>query len=52
MEHPEYAVYVVVVYAVTFGLLGAYLLWLWRGLQAEQQWVRNSRSNPEREGRL
>ena len=40
MEHPEYVTYVVSVYAVTFGLLAAYLLWLWRRLQAEKGWAR------------
>lgn len=39
MEHPEYVTYVVIVYVVTFGLLSAYLLWLWRNLQAEKQWA-------------
>ncbi len=36
LNHPEFAVYVVIVYAVTFGLLAAYLWWLWRAWQREQ----------------
>ncbi|GHF98152.1 hypothetical protein GCM10017783_07680 [Deinococcus piscis] len=40
MDHPEYVTYVVIVYAVTFGLLAAYLLWLWQRLRAERQWAR------------
>ena len=40
MDHPEYVTYVVIVYAVTFGLLAAYGAWLWQRLRAEAQWVR------------
>lgn len=40
MEHPEYVTYVVIVYAVTFGLLAAYVLWLWQRLSAEKQAAR------------
>ncbi|MFC6617385.1 hypothetical protein [Deinococcus radiophilus] len=43
MEHPEYVTYVVIVYAVTFGLLAAYLLWLWRRLKTERAWAARHR---------